>query len=220
MPMLREYDKNFFKKWTSDMAYILGFLYADGNVTRTKRGTHFVAIYSADREILVKIRSTLKSNHSLSLRRSQTGSVYRIQIGSKEWFKDVSKLGLFPGKTKRMVLPKVPPEFFADFVRGYFDGDGNVWTGVNNKHRTAPTLVIMTAFTSGSHGFLEALHRALLGVGLGGGSLYRIKGKNCSRLLLSVRDSLKLYGIMYNGRHKLYLKRKKAVFDRFVKMRE
>ena len=132
----------------------------------------------------------------------------------------MSKLGLFPGKTKRMILPNIPSKFFADFVRGYFDGDGNVWAGKNNKHRTTPTSVIMTAFTSGSHDFLEALRQALLGAGLRGGSLYRIKGKNCSRLLLSVRDSLKLYEIMYNGRHKLYLKRKKAVFDSFVKMRE
>ena len=220
MPIHRAYNQDFFKKWTSDMAYILGFLYADGNVTKTKRGTHFIAIYSADREILVKMRKAFGSNHLLSARRSSTGCVYRIQVGSKEWFDDVATLGLFPNKVKRMVLPNIPAIFFADFVRGYFDGDGNVWTGINNKHRTMPPLVIMTAFTSGSHDFLKALHQALLGVGLCGGSLYRIKGKNCSRLLLSVRDSLKLYRIMYNGRHKLYLKRKKAVFDRFVEMRE
>lgn len=220
MPIHREYNRDFFKKWTSEMAYVLGFLYADGNVTQTKRGTHFIAVYSADKDLLLDIRNVLGSKHSLSVRRSSSGCVYRIQVGSKEWFNDVVKLGLFPGKTKRMELPKVPSKFFADFIRGYFDGDGNVWVGKTNKHRSNPTSVIMTAFTSGSHGFLQSLHEVLRGVGLRGGSLFKIKNKNYSRLLLSVGDSLKLYEIMYNGRHKLYLKRKKAVFDSFVKMRE
>jgi hypothetical protein len=28
-----------------------------------------------------------------------------------------------------MKLPKIPLNFFGAFVRGYFDGDGNVWSG-------------------------------------------------------------------------------------------
>lgn len=219
MPIHREYDKDFFKQWSANMAYTLGFLYADGNVVKTKRRTHFVAIYSADRDILVKMSRAFGSNHSISERRSSTGCVYRIQIGSKEWFTDVAKLGLFPNKVRRMSLPNILPQFFGDFVRGYFDGDGNVWAGTINKDRNMPTTVLLTAFTSGSHGYLETLQQALLGAGLHGGSLYRGKDRNYSRLSLSVRDSLKLYEIMYNGRHELHLKRKKAVFDEFVKKR-
>lgn len=219
VPITRNYDKDFFKTWSSEMAYVLGFLYADGNVVKTKRGTHFVAVYSADKEILVKMRNVFKSNHSISARRSSTGCVYRIQIGSKEWFADVSKLGLTPGKVRRMTLPKIPKPYFGDFVRGYFDGDGNVWVGIMNKNRTNPNKVLMSAFTSSSHAYLEALHQNLLAAGLRGGSLYRSKKDNFSRLSLSVQDSLKLHEIMYNGAHKLYLKRKKLVFDGFVKMR-
>lgn len=36
------------------------------------------------------------------------------------------------------------------------------------------------------------------------------------RLMMSTHDSLKLYEIMYNKPHKLFLPRKKLVFDRFI----
>jgi hypothetical protein len=84
MPIPKFYNTDFFKTWSTDMAYILGFMYADGNITETKRGTHFVAIYTADRDILVLMKHCFQSEHKISEIKSVTGSVYRIQIGSKE----------------------------------------------------------------------------------------------------------------------------------------
>ena len=53
-----------------------------------------------------------------------------------------------------------------------------------------------------------------------GGSLYKPQTRNFGRLNFSSLDALRIYEIMYNSRHKLYLKRKKDVFDRFIKLRE
>lgn len=41
MPIQKKVDMKFFKKWNKDMAYILGFLFADGNIIKTKRGYSF-----------------------------------------------------------------------------------------------------------------------------------------------------------------------------------
>ena len=79
----KTYNKDFFKTWSSDMAYVLGFLYADGNISVGKRGNHYVAIYSADRYILVAIARAFGSTHKISKRSLSSGSVYRIQIGRK-----------------------------------------------------------------------------------------------------------------------------------------
>lgn len=201
------------------MSYILGFLYADGNISKTKRGTHFVAIYTADKHILVAMRKCFLSDHKISERKSATGTVYRIQVGSKEWFSDVGKLGLFPNKTMRMQLPIVPNEYFGDFIRGYFDGDGNVWSGLINKHRKTPTKILQAVFTSGSHEYLKSLCETLQSKGIQGGSLYVPKKGNYARLVLSSKDALKLYKIMYNAPHKLFLKRKKIIFEQFIKLR-
>ena len=199
------------------MAYILGFMYADGNMVKSKRGTHFVAVYSADKDILVSMKKCFQSEHKLTERRSLTGSVYRIQIGSKEWFSDLGKLGLFPNKTKRMQLPFVPREYFGDFVRGYFDGDGNVWSGIINKHRKTPTKILQSVFTSSSLEYLLSLREMLRSLGIVGGGVSAPKNTNYSRLMLSTKDALKLYKIMYTVPHKLHLRRKKVVFEKFMK---
>lgn len=217
MPIPKLYDKDFFKTWSSDMAYILGFMYADGNIVETKRGNHYVAIYTADEALLVEMAKCIKSDHKISLRNVRSGHVYRIQVGSKTWFEDLNNIGLHPNKSKRMVLPHIPKKLFGDFLRGYFDGDGNVWMGYLNKHRTTPTLVLQASFTSGSVDFLRKLLIELQYLGITGGAVYEPKTRNFGRLTLSSLDALKIYKIMYTTGHKLHLKRKKVVFEQFIK---
>ena len=106
------------------MAYVLGFFAADGSMVSTKRGTHFISIHSVDRDILVKMKGVMKAEHKISARISETGCVYRIQVGSKEMFKDLEELGFMQRKTNRMSIPTMPRNMFKHFVRGYFDGDG------------------------------------------------------------------------------------------------
>lgn len=218
MPINRYYDNKFFKKWSQNMACVLGFLYADGNIIKTKRNTHFVSLQVMDKEIVFKIRDAVNSNHKINLYRKQCkGNVaYRLQIGSKEWFEDLKKIGLTVNKTHRIRLPQIPKFYIKDFIRGYFDGDGGVWEGVR-KDRVNKTPILQVVFTSCSIVFLRELFLLLKSKGLLGGSLFKSKSNNYGRLLYGTQDSLKLYGIVYNGRYKLFLKRKKLVFERFIK---
>ncbi len=215
MPISRKINQDFFKLWSREMSYALGFFLADGNLVKTKRNTHFISFYTADKKILEDIKKYLKSTHKISKRKYTGGNCYRIQIGSKEIFDDLMHLGVTPNKIRRLKLPLIPTIYKADFIRGYFDGDGNVWAGKNSNQ----SHVLQAAFTSGSKDFLEDLLILLQERGVRGGSIYAIKNKNCSRLQLSTLDALKLYEIMYNVPHKLYLKRKKLVFEKFIKMR-
>lgn len=215
MPIHKNVDIDFFKTWNPEMAYILGFFAADGNMVTTKRNTHFVSLSSADRDILQKVQKEMKSDHKLSERRTETGCLYRFQIGSKVIFEDLNVLGFTERKSNRMIMPNIPNQYVPDFVRGYFDGDGNVWVGVLNKNRSNPTSVIQVAFTSGSKIFLIGLLDLLRKHGIKNGSLFTSKTKNFSRLHLSTLDALKLSEIMYNRQPKLYLKRKKLRFDQF-----
>ena len=62
MPIYKTKNEAFFKKWSPEMAYVLGFFAADGTMIKNKRGAHFIEIQSADKEIVYKIRDVLKSN--------------------------------------------------------------------------------------------------------------------------------------------------------------
>lgn len=219
MPIIKKYNTDFFKTWSHEMAYVLGFICADGSIVSTKRGNYYVAIYTADKKHLQAMRRIMGSTHMLSERTSTTGVVYRIQIGSKEWFNDLARLGVHPGKAHRIRVPDVPKKFFSDFVRGYFDGDGNVWSGLMNKKRKKQTKVLLLSFTSASVFFLNELMVQLKSVGIHGGHLYTPSKHHFTRLTLATLDALKLYGIMYNAPCVIYLVRKKKVFEKFIKMR-
>ena len=68
MPMHRAVNKDFFKRWTSKMAYVLGFFAADGYMTLNKRGAHFWNIQITDKNILEGIKKAIKSKHKIRVR--------------------------------------------------------------------------------------------------------------------------------------------------------
>ena len=114
---------------------------------------------------------------------------------------DLRKLGFSERKTKSLAVPNVPDKYLADFVRGYFDGDGSVWSGFVHKERITKLLAIRVIFTSCSKGFLEILKSKLEDNQITNGVLKKEKGNYC-RLTYSIHGSLKLYNFMYNHKAK------------------
>ncbi|MDO8594595.1 MAG: LAGLIDADG family homing endonuclease [bacterium] len=206
------------------MAYVVGFFAADGYITVTKRGGQFWSIQITDKELLYSIKRVIGSEHTIGERigNENEKTLYRLQVGSNEMCADLRRLGFFEQKTKSMSVPNVPREYFSDFTRGYFDGDGNVWAGLLHKDRKTPTITLLMAFTSCSVRFLEHLKSRLCVFGLKGGSIYKSK-RNYARLQYSSKDSLKLCDFMYN--HKdfqksgLFLERKKRVFEKYKNLK-
>jgi len=201
------------------MSYVLGFFMADGSITINPRGSEYFAIQIIDKDILEKIKKIMKSEHKITkrIRKPTEQPIYRIQIGSKEMCEDLRKLGVKELKTKTMRLPNIPDKYFGDFVRGYFDGDGNVWVGQIHKDRKKCMFAIRTVFVSCSHNFLEDLKNRLHKFELNNGSFY---GSNRAyRIQYSIKNSVLLYHLMYdNLKSDLFLSRKKNTFDKYLKM--
>ncbi len=198
------------------MAYILGFFTADGNMLKNKRGAHFIEFQITDADLLREIQKTLESNHKISIiqRDKKHKTVYRLQIGSKAMFCDLIKLGLTPAKSKTIKLPRVPSKYFCHFVRGYFDGGGNVSFGFFKKaDRKNKSRVLLSRFTSGSEVFIKELKKALSDSINLTGSLFK-KSDNSWYLNYSIRDSGKLFMFMYerNPEKLIYLRRKYNIY--------
>ncbi len=205
------------------MAYVLGFFAADGYITVNKRGGQFWCVDITDRKLIEQIKKEIGADHKISIRKRHRGvyTSYRLQVGSIEMCDDLRKLGFDERKAKSLAVPNVPSQYFSDFVRGYFDGDGHVWSGIINKERKTSHSIIQTVFTSCSRKFLEMVNAALNDRGLNVGRVSRGVG-NCYRLVYSVSDSLRLYDFMYNSRilgAGLFLERKKSVFEKYMSLR-
>lgn len=222
MPIYKTKNENFFKKWSPKMAYVLGFFTADGNMIKNKRGACFIEFQITDKNLLGKIKKAFNSNHKIAIRKKQGvwKTSYRLQIGSKEIFNDLLKLGLTPNKSKTIKFPNIPDKYFSHFLRGYFDGDGNVTiTKYKRKNRNNKiNITILSGFISGSEIFIKQLRNKIKKVAniLGGTFYYSNRGY---RLYYSVNDSLKLYRFMYkNIIGDLFLNRKKKKFEKYFKI--
>ena len=138
---------DFFKQWTHEMSYVLGYIVADGCIAVRKdrmKNPYTLNITSADKEHLYKIRKVLDSEHAISKKfnGSSTGIIYQLQISNPVIADDLIELGIKPRKTYNLKPIEVPDDFFPDFVRGFFDGDGTVYIyQVNNVPQIKAGLV-------------------------------------------------------------------------------
>ena len=220
MPIYKKVDKDFFKKWTPEMAYVLGFFAADGNLSVNKRGGCYISFHSKDQQIILEIRKVLKSKNKIAKRinKFNKGFYYRLQIGSKEIVHILQNMGFSTIKTKHLPFPSIPQNMISHFVRGYFDGDGNIWFGYVHKERRTKLKVLQLAFTSGSFDFLSQLKCNLHDLLKTQGSHVVSKKGSYSRLQYSTNDALKIHDFMYNTNTSyLCLKRKKRQFNMHIR---
>lgn len=220
--MRRSLNRDFFKKWSPEMAYVLGYFAADGCMLRNKRGGYFIEFTSTDRILLERVQSVIGSNHRISIRLRENPkwkTAFRLQIGSKEWFEDLTALGFAANKSHTLAFPSVPEELLGNFVRGYFDGDGCVYFNKLKYHdRTYKRWILLTMFTSGSRGFLNSLLLRLRTHDVRGGNvLTKTRGFD---IRFSHKDSLALYRLMYNTAQvsDLFLPRKREKLERAIQV--
>jgi hypothetical protein len=216
-------NKNFFKKWSPEMAYVLGYFTADGCMFINPRGSHYIEFTSTDRELIEKVRELMKSNHSIGEYEPSNlrwRTKYTLEIGSKEMFQDLLRLSLTPHKSNRIKLPSIPQEYLSDFVRGYFDGDGCPSFGIyRRKTRKSKAKHLNTRFISGNKKFLENLLKMLRrNAHLKGGFIVKKSKDSGFELSFSINDSKKLYKFMYEGvSNSRFLERKYNKFQKALK---
>ena len=217
-------NEDFFHIWSNDMAYVLGFWYADGSIeyAPSMRG-HYLRISSTDKSVIIAIRNLMGSKHTIvHIKRVGAKVSYLLRIGNKRLYTQLTKLGVTERKSKSLTFPNIPPDYFAAFVRGYFDGDGCVYVEKDSLNTPKRLTVV---FTSGSRAFLESLQQHL-GTKVATQTKLKISETrggygHAYQLRFSTRDSLKLFTLMYkNSTQKTHLERKFSKFREFLTARK
>lgn len=193
-------NNSFFKHWSSEMAYILGFILCDGTVGQSNNSIS-IEINSKDVEILNFIKQNISPEKPIYFRDrldSRTGKVYSMaafQFSSLEAKEDLIKFGITPQKTGKEICPDIPKEFVSDFLRGVLDGDGSIidkGPTINGKKYKAYRVQISSSCPS----FLEDLNRKYC---FDLGSIHG-PNENCYALVFENRpDIKKILSIIYNG---------------------
>jgi DNA-binding transcriptional regulator WhiA len=195
-------NRNFFKKWTNEMAYVLGFIYADGSMSHQ---LDYFSISQKEKEILEKIKRLMQAEHVIIHHKHQ--DLYTLYIGAGELVKDLVKLGVTPRKSLTIKFPDMPEQCVSHFIRGYFDGDGSI------------NLDGRVSFVTGSREFIESIKEKLEKLELAVmAKIHKHKTANAYAIYYHRKaDVIKIFKFFYDEytlRNELYLNRK---YERFKK---
>jgi hypothetical protein len=125
---------------TEEKAYILGFIFADGNISgeRTKYRLRITLKYE-DSEILGKIKDELQYTGDIKIRELKSKQrdtkgymIAELSIINKYLITRLVELGCIPNKSLTVKYPDIPDDLDKHFIRGYFDGNGSIYF-TNNR---------------------------------------------------------------------------------------
>lgn len=135
---------DFFEKIDNEIkAYLLGYFYADGSLDENKNR---ISISQTEKDLyIIELFKEYIGRYykisSLNCTKERNGYCSKpmksITIHSEKIVKDLIKKGITKRKTYFPLhnIDFVPDELKIHFIRGYFDGDGTVYSGIVNHKR-------------------------------------------------------------------------------------
>lgn len=129
---------------TDQKAYWLGFIFADGYVSKTFNFELSLAI--KDLNHLEKFKKFLNFEGKIYID-NKIGRC-RLQFQDEEIVNSLKKIGCINKKSLVLIFPEIKNELLSHFIRGYFDGDGCI-----NHPKNSITISIVGTFQ-----FLNKIH--------------------------------------------------------------
>lgn len=148
------FDEGFFHVIdTEEKAYFLGLIAADGSLDPGMQRVK-ISLQARDRDILDKLLAAVGADFEVRLVDHQGHAQCKVDLNSKILKEDLMSKGLLPNKSLTMpgeVMNHVPEPLVRHFLRGFFDGDGNVFLGGEYKSGKKYSVTVI-----GTRAFLEA----------------------------------------------------------------
>ena len=217
-------NENYFQELDSkDKAYFLGFIYADGFITKPSHGQNILGLTLAEIEPIDKFKKYIQTNKKVGYYKktssySNKSYEYKLALNSDKLVSDIEKLGVIERKTLTLTFPNLREDLIPHFIRGYFDGDGSVFLHKDSREEYSYNEYLGINIC-GTKEFLIALTKHLPFLEEGQ-CIYKEERKetNCWNLKMASNiRSLELYHYMYKDCNDLYLSRKREKFENLIK---
>ncbi len=138
-------------RWSPEFAYAIGLLVTDGCLYSD--GRH-INLTSKDEEQVKNFMKCLALDNKIG-KKSRGGELEKkyfvVQFGDVLFYKFLGSIGVTSHKSKTLGAIKVPDEFFFDFLRGHFDGDGTFYSYWDPRWRSSYMFYTVFLSASGSH---------------------------------------------------------------------
>lgn len=191
---------------TEEKAYWLGFIYADGCISKN---TFEIKLSITDIQHLYKLKDCLKSKHKIyqGIAKSSFGiSKYcGFSITNKNLVNNLLSQGVFYNKSKTLEPPTINSKYIPAFIRGYFDGDGSVY----EFHKIHEGSVSFIGTYKMLHWILENMKSCVNTKA----NIYKYKNKDIYEFKIGGKNHfVQCYNYLYKDAT-VYLDRKKQKFE-------
>ncbi|KKT29701.1 MAG: Intein-containing protein [Candidatus Collierbacteria bacterium GW2011_GWC2_44_18] len=198
--------KAFNRAWTPNFAYAIGLITTDGSLSSD--GRH-IDISSKDKEQLENVLTCLVRNDKISKKKSGMGRIsLRIQFSDVSLYKFLLKIGLTPNKSKTLGGINIPNEYFFDFLRGHFDGDGTFYSYQDLRWKNS--YMFYLCFVSASKNHIMWLREKIKEALDISGSLTKAKSNSAYQLKYAKKEAIELIEKLYYNHHVVCLSRKRT----------
>lgn len=138
------------------MAYVLGFVAADGHIT--DKGVLIINLAIRDLEHLEMINNLLDNINPVAKYeakiKDKSYPAAKLKCNNVSVIKEYLNLSLECYKTLELNFPYIPKEYRSHFIRGYMDGDGPIMIKYRPKDRQ---YAILQVDFIGTENFLNSL---------------------------------------------------------------
>jgi len=200
---------------SSNKAYVLGLLYADGCLHKNQNLVR-LALQASDLTLLEIISKEMGNTRPLFYGKPNvikdtnytSSGYYSLDIQSLKLRKSLELLGLHPNKSIDLEFPiNLCDSLIFHFIRGYFDGDGNISNPQKSRQCVASLL--------GTFNFLSVIKKLLEKEEVICTLSYIKKTKCTYSLTLTGKENIKKFGELLYENADLYLDRKQEKFNKW-----
>ncbi len=195
-------------KWSPEFAYAIGLITSDGNVSPDGRHIIFT---SKDEDLARTFQYCLGLTGTLGRKSGgYTGEkkYFVAQFSDVLFYRFLLSIGVFPNKSLTLGEVDIPTEYFFDFVRGHFDGDGCFYSYWDKRWRSS--FMFYTTFVSASYDFVTWLRQSIAQhASIRGHVDSKLVNRSWYQLKYAKSDSLVLLRRMYHNAYVPHLERKR-----------
>ena len=176
--------------WSNNLAYIVGLIATDGCLNIDGRHIDFT---SQDIQLIKTFKSCLGLKNKIGFKVSGYSGrkCPHIQFGDITFYNWLLEIGITPHKSKTIEKLKIPDEYFFDFLRGHFDGDGCCYSYWDKRWHSSFMFYITFVSASEKHILwlkykIEKLLRIKTEIHKERGTIYTLRfAKESSKILIS-----------------------------------
>lgn len=207
--------------WSPDIAYAVGLMASDGCLSSD--GRHFTFV-SKDKEQIDNLRNCLNITAHVSRKPSgrpgDRNLYHRLQWGDVVLYDFLLNLGLTANKSLTLGALKIPDNYFFDFLRGSFDGDGCFYSYFDPRLKSS--FMFYLVFTSASFKHVSWIQKTLQRLSNVGGHMTTTKSKenrhDFYQLRYAKKETLRLLPALYPKKDGRFLSRKRLKIDKALRI--